>query len=491
MRPLAIVLVAASIACHPRPVTTVRFAASADDVLNPERGFMVDIDLVRGRDFRWVRDQGYTLAYAGVRLDGNRTEALSHQLHADLDLGFEAVRDAGIKVVLRFVYNDAADGADAPKWAMLAHIDQLRPLLQKHADVIAVMDAGFIGAWGEWHSSTHGLDNPRDRGDILYAVLRALPASRSVTVRSPRYKVDAYGDPMPAARAFDGSDPARVGHHNSCFLASDTDLGTYTEPIERWKSYVAHDGRFTPVGGETCRLNPPRSDCSTATAELRRLHWSFLNALYHQDVLDRWRTDGCYREIARDLGYRLELSSVTFDQAVAPGGRLRIAIRLRNTGYAAMFNARPVYVTLGPWQVRTAFDPRRWEPGVPVDLELTLRIPANATPGRHRLGLYLPDADERLQTPARVGLYAVRIANAVWDSPINVLSDAVVIDTNAPGPVDPTAATLELISFNRPSSRANRRPRPSPPEQGPRRPPDFCRVPGGVRPAAAVLLTPS
>lgn len=426
-------------------MTTVRFPDSADDVLNPERGFMVDIDVVRDRDFRWVREQGYTLAYAGVRLERNRTEALSHELLTDLDEGFAAVRDAGIKVVLRFVYNDSADGVDAPKWAMLAHIDQLRPVLMRNADVIAVMDAGFIGAWGEWHSSTHGLDNTRDRGDILYAVLHAIPPSRSVTVRSPRYKVDAYGDAPLGSRAFDGSDPSRVGHHNSCFLASDTDLGTYTEPIERWKEYLAEDGRFTPVGGETCLYNPPRTDCATATTELRQLHWSFLNALYHEAVLAQWRADGCYEEIGRDLGYRFELTEVTFDQAVAPGGVLRVTIRLDNTGYAAMFNARPVYLTLGDWQVLTPLDPRRWEPGEPIRLDVAVRIPASARPGRYRLGLWMPDADERLRTPERVEMYSVRIVNARWAAPINVLSDDVVIDAKAGGRIDPSATAFALV----------------------------------------------
>jgi hypothetical protein len=169
-------------------------------------------------------------------------------------------------------------------------------------------------------------------------VLHALPASRSVTVRSPRYKADAYGEPLAAAHAFDGSDPARVGHHNSCFLSSDIDQGTYAAPIEHWKDYVAHEGRFTPVGGETCAPNPPRSDCATATAELKRLHWSFLNALYHQAVLDRWKADGCY---PRSAPPRLPPRAVVGH--VRPRGRtggiLHVSIRLRNTGHAAMFNA--------------------------------------------------------------------------------------------------------------------------------------------------------
>src|SRR5207249_176353 len=120
------------------------------------------------------------------------------------------------------------------------------PVLRANADVIAVMDAGFIGAWGEWHSSTHGLDNVRDRNDILAAVLAALPPSRSATVRSPLYKVGAFTGRISAVRAHDGSPASRVGHGNSCFLASDNDAGTYGEPIDRWKEFVADEGRYTP-----------------------------------------------------------------------------------------------------------------------------------------------------------------------------------------------------------------------------------------------------
>jgi hypothetical protein len=414
-------------ACRTPAVTTFHYPHATEVILNPERGFMVDIDLVSGRELSPVRAGGHTLAYAGVRLDAYRHDVLPESLLDDLRDGFAAVRNAGIKVVLRFVYNHAADGADAPKDRILVHIAQLQPVLQENADVIAVMDAGFIGAWGEWHSSTHGLDNVRDRGDVLWQILAALPATRSVTVRSPLYKAAAYGEALDEDRAFDGSHPARVGHHNSCFLASDTDLGTYTEPIDRWKDYVAQEGRFTPVGGETCLLAPPRSDCETALEELRRLHWSFLNALYHEKVLATWRMQGCYDEIARDLGYRLELASVTVDEKVPAGGILHLTVHLANTGYAAMFNARPVYVTIGDWRYQTEIDPRRWEPGRPVTFRVAVPIPADTAPGMHRLGLWLPDADPRLRTPELDPLYSVRFANTVWDAPINVLTEQLVV----------------------------------------------------------------
>lgn len=427
VRCLAVLPALLVLACHTRATTTVHYPHATDDVLNPERGFHVDVDLLGGRDFSYVRAQGYTLGYAGVRLDPYRYDALPQTLLDQLQAGFAAVREAGIKVILRFLYNHDERGADAPKERILQHIAQLTPILQANADVIAVMDAGFIGAWGEWHSSTHGLDNQRDRGDVLWAILTALPPSRFVTVRSPLYKSQAYGDPMPADLAFDGSHRARVGYLNSCFLASDTDLGTYAEPIDRWKDFIAHEGRFTPVGGETCRLNPPRTDCPTAKEELARMHWSFLNSIYHWDVLATWRAQGCLEEIRRDLGYRLEVVSTTFDETVAPGGVLHVDIRLRNTGYAAMYNARPVYLVFDDLQIELPVDPRRWEPGKTHAIRAQVRIPADMRPGFHRLGLWLPDADPRLREPARVGLYSVRLANTRWESPINVLSDEVVV----------------------------------------------------------------
>ncbi len=442
-RALALLLLAAGLGCGGSDKRmTLRYPRSTEAMLNPERGFTTDVDLVAGGDYSYVRDQGYTLGYALVRLDAYRTSPLTETLLEALRIGFAAARKAGIKVIPRFVYNHEAGGHDATKWQILAHLAQLTPVLTANADVIAVMDAGFIGAWGEWHSSTSGLDNQRDRGDILWAILAALPPSRTVTLRRPSYKLDAYGAPLTEAQAFDGSPASRVGHHNSCFLASDTDLGTYAGDIAYWMDFVAQDGRFTPVGGETCELNPPRSDCATATAELARFHWSFLNSLFRRAVLDGWDDQGCYEEIARDLGYVLQLRSASFDHAVAPGGVLRLGLRIVNTGYAAMYNARPVLITLDDQTVVTSLDPRRWEPGVTVEIEVALRIPASMAPGQHRLGLWLPDADPRLADRAD---YAVRLANTRWDAPHNIITDELVVDPAAPGPVDPSATALTVL----------------------------------------------
>ena len=60
-----------------------------------------------------------------------------------------------MKMIPRFAYNFGPTGApDASTDRILEHLEQLRPALVANQDVIAFVEAGFIGTWGEWHDST-------------------------------------------------------------------------------------------------------------------------------------------------------------------------------------------------------------------------------------------------------------------------------------------------------------------------------------------------
>jgi hypothetical protein len=423
------------------------FSGSEDDLLNPERGLYDLVNLESGDGLDDLRSKGRTLAYAPVRLDAFRNRPLAKDFLRALDEGFARVRAAGIKVILRFAYNDCFC-PDAPKERILAHIAQLGPTLAKHADVIAVLQAGFIGAWGEWHTSTSGLDNAEDQRAVLSALLAVLPKTRSVQVRTPMAKSGMLGAALTEDEAFGGSDRARTGHHNDCFLASESDFGTYAGPVDKWKSYVAAEGQFVPIGGETCALNPPRSSCATATTEMSTMHWSFLNALYHPDVLASWEEGGCLPEVRRHLGYRFALVNAVLPKAVRPGGLLRLEVRVRNDGYAAPYNARPVLVVLESGATRLVarlekVDPRHWHSE--ASFKARLRIPFGIVPGDYRLALWMPDEADTLRERPE---YAVRLANrGTWDSTHgdNVLAQAIRVDPNAGGEVDPQATDFREV----------------------------------------------
>lgn len=69
------------------------------------------------------------------------------------------------------------------------------------------------------------------------------------------------------------------------------------------------------MGGETCAINPPRSNCATALSEMKRFHWSYLNIDYNQDVINGFVREGCFVTIQNGLGYRFELTNGTYPVA--------------------------------------------------------------------------------------------------------------------------------------------------------------------------------
>jgi len=432
------------------PTHTISFAPSDGIILNPERGFYATTNLVDVQDLSGLRGSGVTLVHSYVRLDDYRTADIPSSLLTQATAGFAQARHAGVKVILRFAYNFGPypdSEPDAPKAWVIKHIGELQPLIAANADVIAVVQAGFIGAWGEWHTSTNDLTAPDTRQEILETLLDAVPASRSVQLRYPAYKRAIYGEPLTAATAFDGSRAARVGHHNDCFVSSDTGVGTYPDDqIDFYRDYLATDTAFVPMGGETCAVDAPRSECQSTLAEMTKLHFSYINREFQADVVASWQP--CMDQLQKRLGYRLLLKTAELPERARPGGSFTFAAQLENQGFAAPFNARPVYLVLRGGSVSqhvllTGADPRRWlRDGT---LQARVRLPSSLSPGTYTLGLWLPDAAESLQGRAE---YALQLANTgVWSdtSGENALG-SIEVSEDAPGSAVADAAGLALLA---------------------------------------------
>ena len=446
------------------PPSSVRivYTPSTEDIANPERGFMKQSSVFPDQPLDPNKIKALqptdSLVWVYIRLDNYRDRRLDQSGLDTIRSVFSAARSKGLKLVIRFAYNPGPGSTtdpnlanpDAPIDLVLQHIDQLRPILVENADVTAVLQAGFVGHWGEWHSSKY-LHPLEHRKAIVDALLNALPNDRMIQLRYPRYKELFFQGPLTAQQAFSGTDQSRVGHHNDCFLRDLDDGGTYKsttsqlpkqvstycdgqDEIACWKGYVAQEGQFTPVGGETCQVNPPRTDCPNALQELEMLHWSFINNGYQPDVLNSWVAGGCMETIRRSLGYRLVLREALVSPTI-PGGTMNLNISLRNDGFAAMYNPRPVYLVLLGQTSRyeipvTNVDPRRWGPGQEHTLAVTADVPVSIRPGTYRLGLWLPDAYTSLRNnPA----YSVRLANTnVWDAAtgINILTANLQVPPN-------------------------------------------------------------
>ena len=133
-----------------------------------------------------------------------------------------------------------------------------------------------------------------------------------------------------------------------------------------------------------------------------------------------------------------------------PGGELDLEVDVKNYGFAAPFNARPVYVVLtnasGVRQVvkLPSVDVRRFAPATTTTIATKLRIPANLAAGTYKLSLWMPDEATALQRDPR---YSLRMANDnAWNATTgeNLMTAALHVDAAAPGPVT-TATTFALV----------------------------------------------
>lgn len=424
---------------------TITFSPDTNDFYNPERGPFLQIGLEAGEgDYGWVSNYGVNIVRANIRLDNWRTSLIPQTKLDDMDIHFDLLRGQGIGCILHFQY--ATQGDDATKAQILEHINQVQYLLEKHQDIILCMQAGFIGWWGEWHSSTNGLENTQDRSDILHAILDALPASRMVLIRTPYWKYDIFQDVLDSARAFDGSDLARVGHQHDTLLGgweSQQSWGyldptnqyiPYDPPFSQWKDNLWAEAPYVVCVGETGNANDLNGDhhvtCPYAEEWFEGAHWNHLNKNWSNQSNDILKADGCWDEILFRMGYRYVLDEATFPDQKAPGQNLSFQLKLHNEGYGSLYNARAVYLVLrnatDRYDLEIAnLDPRFWSSGNHV-INDSVTLPPNIAEGDYEISLWLPDAFASIRDDPR---YAVRFANlGTWDAQLglNILGQTTI-----------------------------------------------------------------
>jgi hypothetical protein len=458
-------LVAGILSGRGQNFATNSYTPSTEDFPNPERGFYIQADSLASAP------SAVPSGLASYRINGKSSPGNTYNAKISLLLrlfyldtfvnapissnylnsiqaDFDSIRAQGDKVIVRFAYNKGTTRPfnEPTKARILTHIEQLKPLLKANSDVIAVQQMGMIGAWGEGYYTdvfyTNGqatAQNWIDRNDVLDAELAALPSERMVQVRIPQFKQKyVYGTsaatsvgPISSTVAFNGRNLARIGFHNDCYLASSTDYGTFSDydlgagtssqDIANLRNYLAQETRFAPMGGETCNLYPPTTDCASAGGnadlDMATSHYSFLNEGYNASVNDQWAAQGCIEEIKRRLGYRLALISGVFRTEAQPGQAIPLTLTFTNEGFAAPYNPRGLELILRNTVTGKKFfaalsrdtDARRWLPGTNYVVNAQLSLPAAIPAGDYELLLNLPDPAPSLYTNTA---YSIHLANS-------------------------------------------------------------------------------
>ncbi len=415
------------------PMAQVSLQPTDLDFPNPERGFYrfaTDPSKITATSLLYVAQEGQRLVYTPGDLSAYRTRNLPASYLSKLDTGFANLRKQGLKAVLRFAYNypeteaDYLNAQDATLSRVKTHIQQLQPVLQRNADVIAVLQGGFIGAWGEWHTSSNNLTTPARKAAVRDALLQALPSQRLLHLRLPADLALWYPTPAALAQALSDAPPpaARIGLHNDCFLASPDDVGTYfaetAAQSQALRTYAQQASAVTGAGGETCEPPEPaqaRMACADILREGAAYHMSYLNRDYYEGFFAQWQAGGCMAEVSRRLGYRLELQTVSHGSIAAPGGTLAWSVALSNQGWARPLNPRSLALVLVDAQGQAATLPlagtdlRQATPGEPLQWSGEVALPAALASGSYQVHLAAPDAAAALAGNAT---YALRFANA-------------------------------------------------------------------------------
>lgn len=496
----AAALLCAGMAC------TAAAAAARDGLPNPERGFRFEIRVGREAGEKLPRSVRNNWPFAAYAQDGVRVaqaycylnrycDAPIPQTKLDaLQADFDKARRDGVKFLFRFAYETDMSRTKGPSLArILSHIRELSAIVRRNADVIYAFQIGWVGAWGEFHSSASGIEFDRaatarvvkDTIDCL------LPTNRATMLRTMQLRENVLADL--------GDDGARIGLFNDATLADFHDSGTFmgdrnrlmkmawddilgtrfSEPGNPQFELLGKIGAHVPVDGELFwigNVDPVRQNGLDALIRLRRHHYTTFSLVHGNSELDMnsgrdigpidtWKktpvtadllaalgipSDPAYfagvpyrtaYEYIRDhLGYRLVAKDARWADGTA-------RVTLHNYGFAAPINPRrAVFVVLAAdgtaTECPTDFDCRALEP----ETDVTIAGPVPTPKAGDRLALWLPDAMPSLRLRPD---YAIRLAGGstvetVGGRLLNVLPCASAASDVAAGADEPPFSALRF-----------------------------------------------
>ncbi len=437
-----------------------------DGLANPERGYRFELKIgreagdpvpkcMKGGEwpFAAYAKDGVTVAQAYCYLDRYCDSSIPQSKLEALQASFDRARKDGVKFLLRFAYERDMSRLKGPTLArILMHIHQLTPAVKQNADVIYALQIGWVGAWGEFHSSAHGIENDVEAAAkvVQYTYDYMLPQNRFTMMRTMQWRENV-------AKVL-GTSRTRIGLFNDATLADFHDSTTFMGDREElmklpWDELLVRRysvpgnpqfdelcriGAHLPVDGELFwkdNVDWAHQNGLMALVRLRRHHYTTLSLVHGNSELDggkgigpidTWRKTPvtaelldsfqipfdpayfagvpyrtAYEYIRDHLGYRLVAKSCT-----VTGGRVRVT--LHNHGFAAPINPRKAYFAVVGTddhvkEIPTDVDCRTFNPEEDAIVEAAV---PELKDGEH-LALWLPDEDASIRLRPE---YAIRLA---------------------------------------------------------------------------------
>lgn len=329
------------------------FAESDKSIANPDRGFYIQVQSSRPDKIPDIAKEVRIILLA-FDIEGCTGEDLPADKLEELEIALHTAKQEHVAVIFRAAYGFCADVKEPEEIEYMGrHIEQMAEVLNDYQEEILVVQAGMLGAYGEWHSSRYLDGTEEEKRESRLYILRSweahLKEEIKVAVRRPRFIREAMAENILKGR---------LGIHNDALLSTESDMGTYDEPgMERadelaWsKEYLKGqvNGGEMPTPGA---FNEPEN----ANQEFAQLHISYLNLKYNEEILSRWsqmRLEGMEAKgyLENHLGYRVFVPEIDARRFYFSGELLRDGLQMRihlcNTGYASVPERYRVFLTAG------------------------------------------------------------------------------------------------------------------------------------------------
>ena len=393
----------------------IDYNETLEEIKNPERGFYSTAFLRMMPSGTKATNSRANLVHLRVDI-GNFSGAVNgtgdleftdDALNA-LDQTFANIRSNGGSVIIRFAYDGFNGKANLePSLDMiLKHISQLKPIFEKNKDVLAYVELGFFGPWGEMHTSKVSSTDNVSKG--IDAMLDTVPETIKIGVRTPNYYVKWLGIDRKTLNeniTQKGTDAYRVGLYNDGYLGSESDLGTFANR-EIEVAWLENQAMHTLYGGEVVANYASKTPLNTVeymSKEAFKTHTTYLNSEWNNTVIDAWKNEtyngddkiyagqSGYTYISNHLGYRFVLKKSEVVDKIEKDENLKIKLQIENVGFANLINDKIVTVVLEndgkKYEIPTNINATTWNSKETTNVNIEVPLPEDIDLGKWNIYL--------------------------------------------------------------------------------------------------------
>jgi len=386
----------------------IEYTETLEDFKNPERGFYRPVYIRYKEDNNKPINITHNLVH--LRLDigafskavnGKQDIPLTQDMLEAFEQTLKSIKANGGTAIVRFAYTYEGEKNREPSIDMiLTHIRQVCPILTQNQEVVAYVELGFFGPWGEMHSSNVcTVENVSKAMDVM---LENTPERIKIGVRQPKYYTSWAGVDRAKLNenvTVEGTKEYRIGLFNDGYLGSESDLGTFANR-EIEIGWLEKQALHTLYGGEvvaSATQGPPLNTVEYMSKEAFRTHTSYLNIEYNNVVIDSWKhetyngSDSLYKGqtgytyIANHLGYRFVLRKSEIPESIKPNEKLKIKLDIENVGFANLVNEKVVSLVFVKddevHEVKTKVDATKWNSTEITHIDIENELPKDMSYG--------------------------------------------------------------------------------------------------------------